>query len=180
MPVDSGLECVRANLQDMVISYLRHAPRVIESITVPPSGRPRSCWKRSTFHFVSVNVISAWEKWGPICHPLVLAGDLMRVFERRAVYALVQNSGPPLLNLLLGDVCWTILREPLSALADLFGQVRVRNVFHSKLLKRGRESSRLRYRSAGPSIASRRRAPSYRPCGCHWCWFSQAPCDSRL
>ena len=48
------------------------------------------------------------------------------------------------------------------------------------LLKRGRGSSRLRCRSAGPSITSRRRAPSYRPCGCHWCWFSQAPCDSRL
>ena len=48
------------------------------------------------------------------------------------------------------------------------------------LLTRGRGSSRLRCRSAGPSIALRRRTPSYRPCGCHWCWFSQAPCDSRL
>ena len=48
------------------------------------------------------------------------------------------------------------------------------------LLKRGRRSSRLRCRLAGLFIASRRRAPSYRPCECHWCWFSQAPCDSRL
>ena len=47
-------------------------------------------------------------------------------------------------------------------------------------LKRGHGSSRLRCRLAGPSIASRRRAASYRPCGCYWCSFSQAPCDSRL
>ena len=104
MSVDSGLVGARANLQDIVVSFLRHAPRAKESITAPPSGRPRTCWQRSNSHFVAVNVISAWEKWGPISHPLVLAGDLMRVFEGRAVDGLVQNSGPPLLNLPLGGV----------------------------------------------------------------------------
>ena len=38
------------------------------------------------------------------------------------------------------------------------------------LLKRGRGSSRLRFRSAGPSFASRRRARSYRFCAKIRCW----------
>ena len=33
----------------------------------------------------------------------MLAGDVMRAFERRAVGGLVQNSGPPLLNVLLWE-----------------------------------------------------------------------------
>ena len=68
---------------------------VCQSLSSPrPSGHPRSCWQRSNPHFVAVDIISAWEKWGPISHLLVLADDLMRVFERRAVDGLVQNSGP--------------------------------------------------------------------------------------
>ena len=59
MSVDSGLVCARANLQDMVVRFLRHAPRATESITAPPSGRPRSCWQRSNSYFVAVNVVSA-------------------------------------------------------------------------------------------------------------------------
>ena len=58
MSVDSGLVGTRANLQDVVVSFLRHAPRATESITAPPSARPRSCWQRSNSHFVAVNVVS--------------------------------------------------------------------------------------------------------------------------
>ena len=59
MSVDSGLVGARANLQDIVVSFLRYAPRATESITAPPSGRPRSYWQRSNPHFVAVDVISA-------------------------------------------------------------------------------------------------------------------------
>ena len=57
MSVDSGLVATRANPQDMVVSFLRHVRRATESITAPPSGRPRSCWQCSNSHFVAVNVI---------------------------------------------------------------------------------------------------------------------------
>ena len=79
----------RTNVQDMVVSFPRHAPRAAESITASPSGRPRSYWQCSNSHFVAVNVVSAWEKWSPIRHPLVLPGDLMRVFHLQAVDGLV-------------------------------------------------------------------------------------------
>ena len=59
MSVDSGLVGAGADLQDMVVGFLSHAPRATESITAPPSGRPRSCWQRSNSHFVAVNVVSA-------------------------------------------------------------------------------------------------------------------------
>ena len=57
MSVDSVLVGARANLQDMIVSFLHHAPRATESITVPSSGRPRSRWQRSNSHFVAVNVL---------------------------------------------------------------------------------------------------------------------------
>ena len=59
MSVDSGLVGARANLQDMIVSFLRHAPRATESTTAPPSDRSRSRWQRSNSHFVAVNVVSA-------------------------------------------------------------------------------------------------------------------------
>ena len=62
MSVDSGFVGTRANLQDMVVSFLRHAPLAKESITAPPSGRPRSCCQCSSPHFEAVDVIFALEK----------------------------------------------------------------------------------------------------------------------
>ena len=47
MFVDYGLVGARANLQDMVVSFLRHVPGATDSITASPSGRPRSCWQHS-------------------------------------------------------------------------------------------------------------------------------------
>ena len=48
----------RANLQDMIVSFLRDTHRATESISAPSFGHPRSCWQRSNSHFVAVNVVS--------------------------------------------------------------------------------------------------------------------------
>ena len=109
MFVDSGLVSARANLQDMGISLLRHAPRTTESTTAPSFGCPRSRWQRSNSHFVAVIIISVWEKYGPISHPLVLADYLMRVFERQVVGGLLQNSR----HLFLIS-SWVVHVEPFS------------------------------------------------------------------